>query len=311
MSKEKNKRNFLSKIFAKGTNFLNHGEDLHEAATKYEQIFEKYKQLLEVTTRDAMELYNLRKDAFYTLLRFQTYVNALSSCPTIITNGASLAVRKSATIKDAIDAESKEEFKNGSNNNNNGGLLGASAAGGALAIGGPTALMAIATTFGTAGTGVAISSLGGVAATNAALAWIGGGTLAAGGAGVSGGATVLGLMGPIGWGIAGLSAIAFIGVSASNGKKNQETIAEIEKEIQRIKTFMGQLNVARNNIASIKLFTQRHIEAVNDFLIASLNTQSFPNDYALESYPHKELFDITEKAKNLGKMSNQSVEIKK
>lgn len=311
MTKEqKNKRGFFSKLIGKGTNFLNHGEDLQEVAAKYEQTFEKYKQLLEAATRDAVALYNLRKEVYYTLLRFQTYVNALPGCPTLITNGASLAVRKSSAIKEAMDEEASQEYKQG-NSSNNGGLLGAAAAGSALAIGGPTALMAIATTFGTAGTGAAISSLGGVAATNAALAWIGGGTIAAGGAGMSGGATVLGLMGPIGWGIAGLSAIAFIGVSASKGKKNLETMAEIEKETQKINTFMGELNIARNNIRSITHYTERNLSELKVFLDNASCTEVSLNDYALESYPHKELFALADIAKNLGKVSNQSVTLKK
>ena len=45
--------------------------------------------------------------------------------------------------------------------------------------------MAIALSYGTAGTGAAVSSLGGAAATNAAAAWLGGGTVASGGGGVA------------------------------------------------------------------------------------------------------------------------------
>lgn len=52
--------------------------------------------------------------------------------------------------------------------------------------------MWVATTYGTAGTGVAISSLSGAAATNAALAWLGGGTVASGGGGMTAGTLVIG-----------------------------------------------------------------------------------------------------------------------
>lgn len=45
--------------------------------------------------------------------------------------------------------------------------------------------LAIALSYGTAGTGAAVSSLGGAAATNAAAAWLGGGTVASGGGGVA------------------------------------------------------------------------------------------------------------------------------
>jgi len=53
------------------------------------------------------------------------------------------------------------------------------------------AAISFASTFGTAGTGVAISSLSGAAETNAALAWYGGGTLASGGFGVAGGTVLI------------------------------------------------------------------------------------------------------------------------
>ena len=301
---EKNKRSILSKLM----NPLNHGEDLKNVVAEYEKIFEKYKRLLEDVSSDSVNLYNLRKEVYYTLLRFQTYVNALHGCPSIITNSADLAVRKSSAIKEAMDIEDREKFEQG-NTSNNEGLLGATAAGSAYAIAGPTALMAFATTFGTAGTGTAISALGGAAATNAALAWIGGGAIAAGGAGMSGGATILGLMGPIGWSIAGLSAIAFISASAFKGKKNKESIEKLEKEIEDIKIFMDKLNMARNRIAFILHYTERNQKNLKNFLDNVSYSKITNNDYSLESYPHKELFANAVIAKNLGKVSNQSVTI--
>ena len=57
------------------------------------------------------------------------------------------------------------------------GSIAGTAAGGAM--------VAFATAYGTAGTGVAISSLSGAAANSAALAWLGGGSVAAGGGGVA------------------------------------------------------------------------------------------------------------------------------
>jgi hypothetical protein len=54
-----------------------------------------------------------------------------------------------------------------------------------------SATMSLVSTFGTAGTGVAISSLSGAAETSASLAWVGGGTLASGGFGVAGGTVLI------------------------------------------------------------------------------------------------------------------------
>ncbi len=109
---------------------------------------------------------------------------------------------------------------------------GAAAAGGALGAFGSTAAMSVATVLGTASTGTAISTLSGAAATNAALAWLGGGTVAAGGAGVAGGSFILGLFGPIGAAIAGVSAISGIALVRS---KNRKQVENIDKHIDSIR----------------------------------------------------------------------------
>ena len=77
------------------------------------------------------------------------------------------------------------------------------AAGASVAFMAPTAAMWIASTFGTASTGVAISTLSGAAAESAALGWLGGGALTAGGGAMAAGNALLALSGPIGWTIAG------------------------------------------------------------------------------------------------------------
>ena len=76
----------------------------------------------------------------------------------------------------------------------------------AIGVGGQTAAMSIATTFGTASIGTAISTLSGAAATNAATAWLGGGALAAGGGGMATGSLVLGAIPVVGWGLAAAGA---------------------------------------------------------------------------------------------------------
>ena len=109
---------------------------------------------------------------------------------------------------------------------------GAAAAGGALGAFGSTAAMSVATVLGTASTGTAISTLSGAAATNAALAWLGGGAVATGGAGVAGGSFILGLFGPIGAAIAGVSAISGIALVRS---KNRNQVENIDKHIDSIR----------------------------------------------------------------------------
>ena len=109
---------------------------------------------------------------------------------------------------------------------------GAAAAGGALGAFGSTAAMSVATVLGTASTGTAISTLSGAAATNAALAWLGGGAVATGGAGVEGGSFILGLFGPVGAAIVGVSAISGIALVRS---KNRKQVENIDKHIDSIR----------------------------------------------------------------------------
>lgn len=114
-------------------------------------------------------------------------------------------------------------------------------AGTAVATFGPTAAMAFATTFGTAATGTAISALSGAAATNAALAWLGGGAIAAGGGGMSAGTAILGMFGPIGWAIGGVT-IGATGLGlALNNKKKVKKIDERTKDVQRIINYIEDL----------------------------------------------------------------------
>ncbi|MDN3956164.1 DNA polymerase III subunit gamma/tau [Sporolactobacillus laevolacticus] len=114
------------------------------------------------------------------------------------------------------------------------------AAGAGIAAFGPTAAMAIATTFGTASTGAAISTLSGAAAANAALAWLGGGALVAGGGGMAAGSTFLTLAGPIGWTIGGGAIITAGILSNSKNKKAGNEALEKAKEIRKaIRTLEG------------------------------------------------------------------------
>ena len=127
---------------------------------------------------------------------------------------------------------------------------GAAAAGGALGAFGSTAAMSVATVLGTASTGTAISTLSGAAATNAALAWLGGGAIATGGAGVAGGSFILGLFGPIGAAIAGVSAISGIALVRS---KNRKQVENIDKHIDSI----------RHDIQSLDQKIQRLCQIMN------------------------------------------------
>ena len=123
--------------------------------------------------------------------------------------------------------------------NNGGSIAGAGAVMGAgVAAFGPTAAMAIATTFGTASTGAAIGTLSGAAATNAALAWLGGGALVAGGGGVAAGEALLAMAGPVGWAIGGL---ALLGGGLWASSKNKEAAQKYEAAAREVKSAIYEL----------------------------------------------------------------------
>ena len=97
-------------------------------------------------------------------------------------------------------------------------LLGTSASAGTLgaatAIGGKAILWSIFS----AGPGAALA---GAAETSAFLAWVGGGSLAAGGGGMAAGSAILGLLGPVGWAVAGAGAIG-AGVALYRSRKRNK-----------------------------------------------------------------------------------------
>lgn len=308
MAKEKkNKRG----IFARFVNSFNRGNELQDAADEYNELRETIETRSAELSDKAMVLFQLRNDAYSILSKDLTkYAETIQSCPNVVVNGLNFAVSN----YDAVIAEYTENPENFNKINpdnisgspNRVAFLGTSVVGGGVAIGGSSALLAIATTFGTAGTGTAISTLGGVAATNAALAWLGGGTLAAGGAGVAGGTTILSLMGPIGWGIAGIGALAFIGLNAKDRAKNQEAIEKLEDGIEQLTLVKNQLNAAHRAIDDIIEDTKSYFDIVKNFLSSYKN---FTSDYSSPSFKKDDLFHIVECAKTLSKLSKQSVNL--
>lgn len=172
--------------------------------------------------------------------------------------------------------------------------------GGGIAALGPTAAMAIATTFGTASTGTAIASLSGAAATNAALAWLGGGALAAGGGGMAAGNAFLALAGPVGWAIAGVG-IAGGGIYASC--KNKKTAEEADKKAKEIWVKVHTLRPKVERLRMLNRETKNLKPALN---IAEFG--HFPNDYAKFSDDQKKkLAALINNARAMGKLINERV----
>ncbi|MFB9768760.1 DNA polymerase III subunit gamma/tau [Lactiplantibacillus modestisalitolerans] len=146
-------------------------------------------------------------------------------------------------------------------------------AGAGVAALGPSAAMAIATTFGTASTGTAISALSGAAATNAALAWLGGGAAAAGGGGMAAGSGFLALAGPVGWTLAGIGLGA--GGLIANGK-NKKIAHQANEATEKIQ---AQIKILQGTINEIKMLEKNTSTASNELVEMNNNISDYDTDY--------------------------------
>lgn len=174
-------------------------EELKHALVEHE----KQREIVEYGSR---RLFERRQRAVGEIVvAVEDYVNHLANSPKDFDKTVAeyrVEVNSFDETVERLNIEAAQSNKTGGT----AGVAGA-AAGVGVAVLGSTAAMAIATTFGTASTGVAISTLSGAAATNAALAWLGGGALAAGGGGMVGGQAILALAGPVGWTVGGLALV--------------------------------------------------------------------------------------------------------
>ena len=230
-------------------------EDLKkEVQGVLKEKYEDYRITIENTVKHSEALYQKKLEAIKILGKMSKYIENLANKPKeyeTIAGKIELNIRNFDDKINKIEKEIKEIN----------GVPTAIAGAGTLAGAGisafaPTAAMGIATTFGTASTGVAISTLSGAAATNAALAWLGGGALAAGGAGMAAGETLLALAGPIGWTIGG---VALAGSGLLLNIKNKEAAEKMEEQIVEIKK--ETMNVMKIDIKV--LFSEKKLQKLH------------------------------------------------
>ena len=211
-----------------------------EALEKLDDQVKKYNQEYLLTMASITELHNDKQWAVKILKAYEKYINSISNKPKKIDKITSeVSVRR----KD-FESEVNGICIEGQNVDSNvkGGVGTGVVVGTGVAAFGPTAAMAVATTFGTASTGTAIATLSGAAASNAALAWLGGGALADGGGGMAAGEALLAMAGPVGWAI---GATAVIGGGLWASSKNKKVAKEAEektKEIIKSKHELKQIN---------------------------------------------------------------------
>lgn len=245
-----------------------------EAIERLEKLQKEYSEKSKSIETAAISLYNCRKNSSLIIEQAEGYINVLANTPKEFSKDMEEVKINRREFNHAVDLEmdaSKTEKIAG------GGAAGAAAIGAGIAAFGPTAAMAIATTFGTASTGTAIASLSGAAATNAALAWLGGGALAAGGGGMAAGNAFLALAGPIGWGIGAVGiGIGIFTIGSKNKKiareatnaafEVQEAISKMEKGKLNIKQLLNLTEKMNNGVfMSLKSISLSGIKDYRDF----------------------------------------------
>ena len=208
-------------------------------------ICKKHNSIVKKFTKNALALFELRKDCVNTIELINEHTSDVSNLPKWCKEEINDSINLIEDFRMAVKYEaSPEQFAN--ENDKSGRTATFMATGGAIGVAtaafGPTAAMSLATVLGTASTGTAISALSGAAATNAALAWLGGGAMAAGGAGIAGGNIIIGLFGPVGVAIARASGgVGLAVIRKKNRDATKKALAEKEN-IQKDNKELSQRN---------------------------------------------------------------------
>ena len=227
-----------------------------QAIEKFQEAEKRYESVRKSVERASVRLFKQRQHATGEVIQYvEDYVNLLANSPKEFDKSVAqyrIEANRFGKTVERLETEGIESTR----------VAGtAGVAGGAAAVGvatlGPTAAMAVATTFGTASTGTAISALSGVAASNAALAWLGGGAITAGGGGMVAGKALLALAGPVGWTIGGLS---MIGSGIYLNKRNKETAEKATRECVKVEAKVLSFKAANREIKGLQKSTKTHSE---------------------------------------------------
>ena len=222
-----------------------------EALRIHEETLARYNNSYEKMKNECENLYNVRGQAIKVIKMNQNVINSIANTPKEFDTTLGKIGKELTKFND-----SEEYAKKAYNASVQAGIniAGGAAAGLGVASMAPTALMSIATTFGTASTGTAISTLSGCVAQKAALAWIGRtfAGFAAEGAGMAARQAFLALAGPIGWGITAVSTGASL-ISLSN--KNKELADKAVNEAKEISIARESLDEVSEKVNSLRAKT--------------------------------------------------------
>lgn len=217
-----------------------------EALADLERANRRYQNAYDETMNQVIKLHDSKMKGKEIIKEVEDFINTLANRSkdfgTII-NTIRIKRQRFEEEVDNLELESKKAEKV------SGSMAGAGVVAGAgVAAFGPTAAMAIATTFGTASTGTAIATLSGAAATNAALAWLGGGAVLAGGGGMAAGQAFLAMAGPAGWAIGG---VALLGGGALANNKNKKVAEKAEQSTREVKKETEKLQEIKVKVGAL------------------------------------------------------------
>lgn len=219
-----------------------------EALRIHDETLKRYNASYEKMGAACQELYTVRRDSVELIELIGRVINSIANTPKEFDTQMGKVGKELTKFKETEEYAQEAyiaSLKAGVN------IVGGAAAGMGVAAMAPTALMSIATTFGTASTGTAISALSGAAAQKAALAWIGrtfAGFAVKEGAGMAAGQAFLALAGPIGWGITAASTgISLISLTNKNKKLADDAVEEA-KEIAKARETLDETTEKVNTL---------------------------------------------------------------
>ena len=264
---------------------------------------ERHEHLREQVQRDTEALFQQRQGSVKVIEIVETYVNQLANSPTEFEKTVAECSLQADRFRGDVQKHEPEAARVAKVRAATGTTV--AGAGAAVAALGPSAAMAIATTFGTASTGAAISGLSGAAATSAALAWLGGGALAAGGGGVAAGSALLALAGPIGW---TLSGVAITGTVALARRGNRKRAEETRRHRLEVEESERSLLAAQRQIAGLEQQTRTHAAGILGDLAPLW--KDAPSDYgAFDDASKERLAAVINHARTLGELLHQRVRV--